>query len=416
MSESFSWRGLLLPFVPAYRVGLALREFLLRSGHERVQRLAWPVVSVGNLSTGGTGKTPLVIALAQALARRGVAVDVLSRGYGRVLARAARVDPDGVAEHSGDEPLLIAREAGVPVYVGADRYEAGLLAEARIKSQLGQPAAPGRAGPSRRPKTSREPDPNRIFVSPLEWAALVAEAQGKGDAEADDDSKPASSDDLRPASSAAQPSVPGETGEKSEASAEHPRLHLLDDGFQHRQLAREVDIVLVNRSDWGDLLLPAGNLREPVEAIRRAQVVAIPAEEPPLETVLRKFGWTGPVWRLRRQMDVPPIAGPVIAFCGIARPEQFFAGLESAGLQVASRIAFADHHRYLQHDLDCLLDAARSVQAAALVTTEKDLARLGALAQSLSVHLPLETAKLRTRIENESAAIEWLIDRVRSHP
>jgi tetraacyldisaccharide 4'-kinase len=207
---------------------------------------------------------------------------------------------------------------------------------------------------------------------------------------------------------------PAETSAENETGALAPaKIHLLDDGFQHRQLARAIDVVLLNRHDWGDFLLPAGNLREPVEALRRAHAIAIPAEEPPLETALRNhLAFTGPVWKLHRQMDIPPIAGPVVAFCGIARPEQFFSGLEAAGLHVASRIAFRDHHRYIPHDIDCLLDAARSVSATAFITTDKDLVRIGPLTASLSATLPLETAKLRVEIQDEPAAVDWLTQRI----
>ena len=319
MSHPFPMRRLLLPLVPLYRLGLALRERQLR--RRPPQRLGRPVVSIGNLSTGGSGKTPLAIALAQAFTRRGIHADVLSRGYGRKTSAALRVDPNGSADLYGDEPLLIARDAGVPVYVASRRYEAGLLAE--------QPCGAG--------------------------------------------------------------------------------IHLLDDGFQHRQLHRDVDILLVTASDLVDHLLPAGNLREPLSAVIRAAVVAIPTAEPGLEAKIRARGWNGPIWHLRRTLDVPAIAGPVVAFCGIARPGQFFDGL--TGLHVASRVAFRDHHRYVEHDLDCLMDAARNVSATALITTEKDLVRMGPLGASLA--LPLETAKLRIEIEDESASLEWLLNKIR---
>jgi len=352
MSNS-SLRHLLLPLTPVYRAGLALRDVCLRSGREPIRRLGWPVVSIGNLSTGGTGKTPLTVALARALSKPGIYVDVLSRGYGRHSAPPLLVDPDGTAEHYGDEPLLIARDAGVPVYVAAQRYDAGLLAEQEQANLKGH-------------------------------------------------------------DSVGQNFSPAQNGAKSEAGALAPvKIHLLDDGFQHRQLARTLDIVLLNRYDWRDFLLPAGNLREPVDALRRAHVVAIPEEEPGLGIALRnRLGFAGPIWKLRRQMDVPPVAGPVVAFCGIARPEQFFTGLETAGLHVASRIAFRDHHSYIYHDLDCLLDAARSVKASALITTDKDRIRLGPLASSLTAFVPLQTAKLRIEIEDEPAAIDWLLARI----
>ena len=113
------------------------RHFVLfgsRLASSRCGGCAWPVVSIGNLSTGGAGKTPLTIALAKLLTARGFQVDVLSRGYGRRSALSLAVNPNGTTEDFGDEPLLIARAAGVPVFVGAQRYEAGLLAEASANS------------------------------------------------------------------------------------------------------------------------------------------------------------------------------------------------------------------------------------------------------------------------------------------
>jgi len=114
MSRPFSSRKLLAPLTPAYRLAVWLRAMRLKAGFEPVRHLRFPVVSIGNLSTGGTGKTPLTIALAQALKKRGFHVDVFSRGYGREGKDAARVDPGGSAEQFGDEPLLIARERVFP--------------------------------------------------------------------------------------------------------------------------------------------------------------------------------------------------------------------------------------------------------------------------------------------------------------
>jgi len=317
MKKPFSPRRLLLPLVPVYRLGLLLRKWRLGTRLEPVRRLRWPVVSIGNLSTGGAGKTPLTIALAKALERRGLRVDVLSLGYGRRGQCAARVAPEGTAEEFGDEPLLIARETGVPVYVARQRFRAGLLAEAERSADF-------RFG-----------------------------------------------------------------------------LHLLDDGFQHRQLAREVDILLLNRQDWQDGLLPAGNLREPLQALRRAGVIAIPADEPELEAELKAWGWEGPVWRLHRKMEILAVDGPVVAFCGIARPEQFFAGLDAAGLHIAARTAFPDHHRYAAADLKRLVIAARKTGAAAFI-------RMGELSSDFQASLPLKTAGLRIEIEHEDEAVEWL--------
>ncbi len=327
-------RPWLWPLVPAYRLALALRDAQLRTGLMPVRRLRWPVVSVGNLSAGGAGKTPLVIALAKALAARGAQVDVLSRGYGRRRSAVPLVvELNGTAEDFGDEPLVIAREAQAPVYVAAERYQAGLLAERR--------------------------------------SAL----SGFG-------------------------------------------LHLLDDGFQHRQLHRDVDILLLSRRDLADHLLPAGNLREALHTAERADILAIPADEPEVADWVKDQGWERPVWRLRRHMDIPQIAGPVAAFCGIARSEQFFEGVERAeldraGLRVAARFAFPDHHRYTAVDLERMTAEAHKAGATALLTTAKDRARLGALAGQLPPELALETVRLRTEIEDEAAVVDWLMSRVR---
>ena len=118
---------LLAPLELVY--GSVVRARNARFDRIPAQRLGWPVVSIGNLSLGGAGKTPLVICLAKLLEREGWSPDVLSRGYGRAMRTVERVDSAGSAERFGDEPLLIARAAGVPVYVGASRYEAGVLAE-----------------------------------------------------------------------------------------------------------------------------------------------------------------------------------------------------------------------------------------------------------------------------------------------
>jgi tetraacyldisaccharide 4'-kinase len=372
-------RPWLAPLVPLYRFGILLRSWGLRSGIEAVRRLGAPVVSIGNLSTGGAGKTPLTIALARALVERGLHVDVLSRGYGRTGKAPGRVNPDGAAEDFGDEPLVIAREAAVPVYVAAQRYQAGLLAEkefATAQSELHQVSG-------------------HNIRSSEKTADCIRLVSGHDFSRAED------------------------TQERVGALAPAPTIHLLDDGFQHRQLHRDVDILLVSAADLDDRLLPTGNLREPLDAMRRATVVALTMPEAPipgapsLEQTLRSRGlWQGPAWHLHRRMHVPSIDGPVVAFCGIARPDQFFAGLEDAGMHVASRIAFADHQRYVQHDIDCILDAARTSRAVALITTEKDRVRLTPLLPSIPASLPLETAGLRIEIEDEASIIDWLLGRV----
>jgi tetraacyldisaccharide 4'-kinase len=122
----------LLPFIPLYGAAQALDTLAYARGWRRIERLSWPVVSVGNLSVGGAGKTPFVVALARALTDRGWSVDVLSRGYGRTSDGVERAVADGVddpAARYGDEPWLIAQRAAVPVFVGRARVAAGRLAE-----------------------------------------------------------------------------------------------------------------------------------------------------------------------------------------------------------------------------------------------------------------------------------------------
>ena len=205
-------RPLLLPFAPLFRAAVAAKNLAYANGWVTTRKLRGPVVSVGGLSVGGAGKTPLVIRLAQLLQADGLHVDVLSRGYGRSSTTTQRVDPTGTAADFGDEPLLIARRTGVPVFVGASRFQAGLLAE-QANDPIGEPA-----------------------------------------------------------------------------------LHLLDDGFQHRQLARDIDIVLVAERDLDDYLLPAGNLREPLSALRRASLLVVRDEERHIAAHLRAQGLTQPVW------------------------------------------------------------------------------------------------------------------------
>lgn len=324
MSRSGLARPHLRPLVPLYRLALSLRELRLRLGWEAVEQLACPVISIGNLSVGGAGKTPLTIALAHALARQGVAVDVLSRGYARKSREAARVDPEGSYEVFGDEPLLMARSTGVPVYVAPRRVVAGRMAEAAAAADL---------------------------------------------------------------------------------------VHLLDDGFQHRQLHRDVDIVLVNGHDLEDALLPAGNLREPLRALHRATILAIPAEEPETEAKLRGMGFQQPVWRIRRRMDVPQTTRPVVAFCGIARPEQFFRGLEACGLDVKIRKAYPDHFSYAFSEVMLLANLAQA-SGATLVTTEKDWMRLRSLEPLLPSGVEWKTAALVSEIEDEPRAVGELLQRV----
>ncbi len=284
-------------------------------------RLRWPVVSIGNLSVGGAGKTPLVICLAQLLQQEGYRPDVLSRGYGRSRQTVERVDPAGSADRFGDEPLLIARSTGVPVYVGASRYQAGVLAES-------EPGSPG--------------------------------------------------------------------------------VHLLDDGFQHRELARDLDIVVMHRSDLQQRLLPAGRLREPLTSLRRAGVVVLRQEDAELESTLQVY--TRPecrFWRVRRILALPSPVQRAIAFCAVARPAEFFAGLAAAGAGVAEQVRFRDHHPYTMADIERLAKLGSRVGCDAFVTTAKDEVKLdAAMRLRLNTVAPLRIAALTVEIADQKAALD----------
>lgn len=313
---------LLLPLVPLYAAAVGAKNLAWDRGWSHPQRLRGPVISVGNLSIGGSGKTPLVLRLAELLRDRGIALDILSRGYGRHSATVERVEPAGSAEQFGDEPLLIARATGLPVYVGASRYAAGVLAESQ--------------------------------------------------------------------------------------TADLP-LHLLDDGFQHRRLARNIDIVVLHRSDFSTSLLPAGRLRESFTSLRRAHILALRDEDEDLEPELRHRGYSQPLWWMERRLE---FHGPrrVVAFCAIARPEEFFSALRREGLSVAAERGWRDHHRFTHADLAELIELRRQHEAEAFVTTEKDLIRMGPeQRQLLESAAPLLPARLRVRLRDEAAAVGRLL-------
>ena len=296
----------------------ARNEFYDR-GTLQVRRLQGPVVSIGNLSAGGTGKTPFLILLGELLKQRSILFDVLSRGYRRESKGVALVDAAGTARQFGDEPLLIARKLGVPVVVGEDRYEAGVYAEQTFG----------------------------------------------------------------------------------------PQLHLLDDGFQHRRLARDFDIVMLTPTDVRDTLLPGGRLREPLSSLARADAVVLSGNLAP-ESVP---GFVKQRWRVQRSIFAPPIKEACVAFCGIARPEPFFSQLQQAGLNIVASQPFRDHHAYDASDIQKLLRLRNLNQAAAFVTTEKDAVNLGEQLRELgTVHV----VALQMELENADTAVNEILARVNS--
>jgi tetraacyldisaccharide 4'-kinase len=272
----------------------------------RQRHLSHPVISVGGLTVGGSGKTPVVASLARLLQAMGERPVILSRGYARRRPADGVVvvsDAAGVlvpTAESGDEPQMLGRALpGVPVMVCPDRYVAGRLAERR-------------------------------------FGATVL---------------------------------------------------LLDDGFQHLALARDVDVLVVSPADLDERLLPFGRLREPIETARAADAVVLtgPGDDtsevaarlgvtPAFRAVVR-YGVLAHVAPFGRPAVLPPGAR-VAAVAGIARPGRFFEALGARGYEVAATRAFRDHHAYSARDLRRLAAWARETGADALVTTEKDAVRI----------------------------------------
>jgi tetraacyldisaccharide 4'-kinase len=305
------------PLTGLYGGATALRNKLFDRGVLSARRLQRPVISVGNLSTGGSGKTPFVIMLGELLKARGIRFDVLSRGYRRKTRGVLIVESDGSAYDFGDEPLLIARRLGVPVVVGENRYRAGLVAERQFDSLL----------------------------------------------------------------------------------------HILDDGFQHRSLARDYDIVLVTERDFEDALLPFGRLREPWSSLRRADAVVMPAglvaDHPALQQK--------PVWRIQRELVLPNVPAAPVVFCGIARPEQFFAQVRAAGITPAAEVRFRDHNAYDLDDIRALVSAGAERNAGGFLTTEKDAINLGTEGHSLQ---PLAVAELKLTLDDPAGFVDAILARI----
>jgi tetraacyldisaccharide 4'-kinase len=330
-------RPLLLPFAPLYGAGLAIKRQLFRLGLLRQKHLQSPVISVGSLSAGGAGKTPMVLMLAMILRQRGYAVRILTRGYRRGSKKMGRVEPFDDAGWHGDEPVLLAQRSGVPVFVGADRYLAGVMAE--------------------------QSEPSEKIV-----------------------------------------------------------VHLLDDGFQHRQLARDFDIVLLTKEDVKDTLLPAGNLREPLSALAEADIVVLREEEAEAlrDIVARLTGGKGgpAIWIIRRQLSLGAggdVALPTMpfAFCGIARPESFTTMLAAQGYEPMETMIFPDHHAYDERDISRLLERARFCGANGFVTTEKDAVKLTPILRDrLEMVGPVIVARLNIELLDEKEALIQLVSMV----
>jgi tetraacyldisaccharide 4'-kinase len=278
----------------------ALRAALYRRGVFSQARLRGPVISVGNLRVGGSGKTPVVAFVARLLLDTGQPVSILSRGYRGSFRGSHLLVSDGTsvladAALAGDEPVMLARQLpGAVIAVGPHRDAVGRAVEERFG----------------------------------------------------------------------------------------PRVHVLDDGFQHLRLGRNLDIVCITASDLADRPLPAGWLREGRAALARADVVLL-AGDCPTDDVLRQLG-PDRAFVVRRRTrgfftsDGQPQAAPrrVFLLSGIARPERFAGDVTAAGVEVAGHAACRDHHVFTPGEIEAAGAHAMECGAEAVVTTEKDAVRL----------------------------------------
>ena len=325
----------------AYSAAAAWRRRWYAADPARQRRLERPVISVGNLRVGGSGKTPIVGYIARMLLEQGERPAVLPRGYARRIESAGvTVVSDGERlladlDTAGDEPLLLAREnPRAAVLVGADRYLSGRLAE----TQLGA------------------------------------------------------------------------------------TVHILDDGFQHFELARDTDLLLVGEDDLEDQPLPAGRLRESIAAAANADAALVLAGYPAAaERIGRAFG-VSPVFRVTRTLGAPrmiagardsvvvPSGSRVFVVAGIARPERFFSDITSVGWDIAGTMTFRDHHRFTRRDAERIVAGAKSASASIVLTTDKDAVRL---APHIRGDVPVAAVPLHVGVEPEDAFRQWLMGRLR---
>ncbi len=338
-TPSRSWS----PWQWLYAGGHRLRYAAL---HRRARHLPRPVLSVGNLHWGGGGKTPLVAAIAAHLRDAGVAVAILTRGYGgkgegvRILSRGE--GPLLGPKLAGDEPVLLAGQLpGVSIVVCPDRHHAGRHAMHRL-----------------------EPP---------------------------------------------------------------PEVFLLDDGFSHLALHRDLDLLVFPAADpfGGGRLAPGGRLREPLSAVRRAGAVLLTGagrDDAPdaqatggaqLAAALRPWGFTGPGFASRTVAEEPRLIGrgelrpgaKAVVVSGIARPRSFLATVRRAGFEIVEHLDFQDHHPYPPASIAKITDAYRRHGAELVLTTGKDRVKLQGC-----LEVPL--AEIPIRAEPEAGFFEWLDQRL----
>jgi 3-deoxy-D-manno-octulosonic-acid transferase len=350
-------KRLLAPAAWGYGAFMAVRRRWYRRGWLAAERLPLRVISVGNLTVGGSGKTPIVMAVAQLIASTGQSVGVITRGYLGVRSDDPWLVSDGdtiraTVEEAGDEAMLLAqRLKGIPVTVGRDRAAAGRLLLTRN--------APGR------PK---------------------------------------------------------------------PEIVIVDDGFQHLRLHRDVNLLVIDggRTGLDQRVLPCGSLRESWSAARDASAVVVVERlgmtmigvdrDSRLRHHLSRQGFDGPFFVARMRSSglvalpsgelrpLTALAGADVAiFSGIGHPESFRAAVAQAGARIVGEWVFDDHHRYAPDDVRAIVQDARRRGATMLLTTEKDAVKLTARPGCVvGGELPVVAVRVTFAVEPESDWRQWL--------
>jgi tetraacyldisaccharide 4'-kinase len=362
-TTSERWRArLLAPAAAVYQAISSMHRLAYQASLLKSFDVVVPVISVGNITCGGTGKTPIVISLSRYFSDQEIKVGVLSRGFGKSQPNEITVVGDGNGNfaqcaQSGDEPLLIARSVPCAVVIsGSDRVQAARIAIERFNCQ-----------------------------------AL-----------------------------------------------------LLDDGFQHFRLKRQIDIVLIDYTDnpGSDALMPAGRLREPLTQLKRANHIIITkvpeqADTSKIETLKKVANTYAPLSSISRcrfttsavtflsernsglPLEPAELSGKrVIAFCGLARSENFFTTVRNLGVELVAQRSFVDHHRYTEENLRALRTLKSETDAGYLITTEKDAVKLASLDNLDDILvLSIETAwidNMPSAIRDLSAQIKSAADATRS--
>lgn len=331
-------KSLILPPLSAlYSAVTRTRLSLYQRGTFRTTKLDRPVISVGNMTVGGTGKTPLVEFVSKIIAGSGKKVCILTRGYGRQHPERQVIVSDGQAilatpAEAGDEPYLLATNllGLAAVICNSDRLSAGR-------------------------------DAIEVFGT---------------------------------------------------------ECFVLDDGFQHLRLARDLNIVTVDATNpWGSgqrggQLLPNGRLREPLAGLSRADCVVLTrcdqaSNLDPLREQIRDLISGRPLFESTMKPRRSPFpSGPVAAFCAVGNPNSFFEQLRNSGYELVAEKAFRDHHVYTQKDIDDLTDAATRAGAKALITTAKDAVKLRALHFSL----PYSVFEIEIAVRDEEALRRLILE------